>query len=437
MQEQRQAGPRIPRVVPGPSGNGKQSGFDAACVAVLGRSMVATAVTEGEQHLLRYMNPAFLELAGGTDHLGLGRPLCEQFPNLAAGATRTLLARVHRSGQATSHSDAQPYSHPRRGTLFLALMAWPSMPANGLSVTLIQYLETTRPTAERDPMDELAQDLRDVNERLLVAGVREHEFAEEAERRMVVAEDAAERSESARQAAVVQTLSLAQRLITAQEAERARLARELHDDVNQQLSVLSIALTVLRHGLPESLDATRAEMDRLQQRTIHLIQTIRALSHELHPASLHGAGLPSALRHLCADAERYGDIEFRAEGDLANLPGDVSLTLYRVAQEALQNVTRHAKARHTDVVLTRDADGIQLEIKDDGRGFVNIDEHRGLGLQSMEERMLIVNGDLGIDSLPGGGTCVCARVPSASLVSRAQLVAESRAAQAAHAHASE
>lgn len=369
MQVRRQAAPRIPRVASGPSGNGKQSVFDAACVAVLGRSMVATAVTEGEQHLLRYVNPAFLELAGGTDQLGLGRPPYEQFRKLAADATRTLLDRVHRSGQATSHPDAQPYSHPRRGTLSLVLRAWPCTPANGLSLTLIQYLETTRPAPERDPMHELARELRDVNERLLVAGVREHEVAEEAERRMVVAENAAERSENARQAAVVQTQSLAQRLITAQEEERTRLARELHDDVNQELSVLSMALTVLRHGVPESLDAARSDVDRLQQRTTHLIETIRELSHELHPASLHGAGLPSALRHLCTEIEQSGDVEFRAEGDLANLPDDVSLTLYRVAQEALQNVTRHAKARHADVALTRDADGIQLEIKDDGRGL--------------------------------------------------------------------
>jgi signal transduction histidine kinase len=411
--------------------NRNQSAFEAACVAVLDRSLVATAATEGEQHLVRYANPAFLELAGDTDDPGLDRPLAERFPALADNAVCTLLDLVHKTGEAAGDLHCQTYAHPQRGPVLLTIMAWPC----GSRMTLIQYFEATEPTPKRGRMESSARDLRSVNERLLVAGVREHERAQETARRLAVAEEAVERSESALQSSFVQRQSLARRLITAQEAERTRLARELHDDVNQQLAGLAIALSVLRRGLPESLDEARSLVDRLQQRTTIIIETIRDLSYELHPGSLRSAGLLPALRRLCAEITQHTNVVFRTEGDHTNLPSDVSLTLYRVAQEALRNVTLHADARHTEVILTRDADGIELQIRDDGDGFVNNDQHRGLGLLGMEERVLVVNGQLTIDSHPGLGTGICVWIPASSLISRESLDTEAPMPNGIHVHA--
>jgi two-component system sensor histidine kinase UhpB len=255
--------------------------------------------------------------------------------------------------------------------------------------------------------------MRAVNERLLVAGVHQHELAAEANRRMAVAEQAAERSESALESSVAQTQSLARRLITAQEAERIRLAAELHDDVNQQLASLSIDLSTLRDNLPESRATLRAELDRMQQRTTDLIDTVRTLSHELHPGSLRVAGLLPALRRLCAESETHdGVVELRTTMDeLTSMPDDIALTVYRVAQEALRNVVRHAHAQHTSVTLTRDRGHIRLQIADDGRGFVRHDISDGLGLLSMEERVLGVNGDLSFDSIVGIGTRIELTIP--------------------------
>ena len=392
--------------------NRQHGTFESACASVLGLSLVATAVTEGDRHLLRYVNSAFLDLADRPNDSGLGQPLAEQFPALAAREVLVLLERVQHTGRAASMAQLQFLEHGRRGALSITLTAWPYRRAGLPPMTLIQYQETAHHSGQHDA--ELAQEMRDVNERLLVSGLREHEMAEESARRLVVAEEAVERSASALQTNVKQTQSLARRLITAQEAERTRVARELHDDVNQQLAGLSIELSTLRRDLPEDLTAARDDVDRLQKRATILIDTIRDLSHKLHPGSLRSAGLVPALRHLCAESGQLeGGIGFSVEGELKALSDDVALTLYRVAQEALRNVARHAGACQTNVVLTRDAQRIHLEISDDGCGFVGSEAHLGLGLLSMEERVLAVNGELQIDSMPGLGTRISVNIPIA------------------------
>ena len=149
---------------------------------------------------------------------------------------------------------------------------------------------------------------------------------------------------------------LAGRLITAQEAERSRIAGELHDDVNQQLAGLSIALSNVKRQLQNGGNAiVQDEMTRLQQRTIDLADVIRNLSHELHPGVLQHAGLVAALKGHCAEFGRQHAIEvtLSAADGLDGIPHDVALCLYRVAQEALHNVAAHAGARQAHVTLSR------------------------------------------------------------------------------------
>ena len=194
-----------------------------------------------------------------------------------------------------------------------------------------------------------------------------------------------------------QIQSLAGRLITAQEAERIRIARELHDDVNQQLAALSISLSGLKRRLPSEAAEAQQEVTRLQQQTITLSEEIRHLSHELHPG---------VLQHGIA-------VTFHADAGLEEIPADVALCLYRVAQEALRNVARHAGARQAEVALTRRDDILELRIADDGQGFdlAAARRHGGLGLISIDERVRLVQGGVQIVTEPRRGTERRVRVP--------------------------
>jgi two-component system sensor histidine kinase UhpB len=212
-----------------------------------------------------------------------------------------------------------------------------------------------------------------------------------------------------------QIQDLAGRLITAQENERARIARELHDNFSQQLAALSIALSSLRRALPASAADAQGEVARLQQETVGLSEEVRLLSHELHPGVLQHAGLAAALRGSFDElALRHGiAVEFHTEGDLGSLPAEVALCVFRVAQEAQHNIAAHARAHHAQVALTRNRDRLELTVRDDGQGF-NVAEVRqrdGLGLVSMDERVRLLRGQFQIDSAPERGTMVRAVIP--------------------------
>ncbi|MGH7358703.1 MAG: sensor histidine kinase, partial [Candidatus Rokuibacteriota bacterium] len=214
---------------------------------------------------------------------------------------------------------------------------------------------------------------------------------------------------------VTQIQALAGRLITAQEEERRRIARELHDGVNQKLSALSIALTTLGRRLPAGAADLTGELARLQERAAGLVEEVRQLSHELHPGVLQHVGLVAALQGYCEEFEgEHGlTMTFRADEDLGVVPVDRALCLYRATQEALGNVAKHAKARHVRVSVARDHDGMSLTVADDGCGF-DLTEARsrgGLGLISLDERVRLVGGQVTIRTGPQAGTEVQILVP--------------------------
>jgi signal transduction histidine kinase len=209
---------------------------------------------------------------------------------------------------------------------------------------------------------------------------------------------------------------LAGRLVTAQEEERRRIARDLHDDVNQELAAQSIALSTLGDRLPDvTTPAVREEVARLQVRTVDLARAIRHLSHSLHPGTLQHAGLVAALRGYCRDFEREHGlaVTFRGDGELETVSPNVALCLYRVTQEGLGNVARHAGARHACVTVGRNGDNVILTIGDDGGGFDLAEARRrhGLGLISLDERARLVGGCLTIDSQSQRGTQLRIVVP--------------------------
>jgi signal transduction histidine kinase len=227
------------------------------------------------------------------------------------------------------------------------------------------------------------------------------------------AEEQAVRSENALRSSLDQVQDLAGRLITAQEAERARIARDLHDDVNQQIAALSIQLGELQQDLPEHTQAVRSKVEWLRQRSAIIAEAVRSVSHQLHPGILEHAGLIPALRGACADisTEHALHIDVRSTGELSNVPAAIALALYRIAQEALHNIVRHARAQYAAVRLTGHDLAVQLEVTDNGRGFQLEKDHGGLGLLSMKERAGQVGGELHIDSSPGQGTRITVRVP--------------------------
>jgi signal transduction histidine kinase len=237
--------------------------------------------------------------------------------------------------------------------------------------------------------------------------------AEIVERKQV--EKALRASQDSLRRSNAQIQGLAGRLITTQEAERTRIARELHDDVSQQLAALSIALSGLKRRLPSEAAEAHQEAARLLQQTITLSEVIRHLSHELHPGVLQHAGLVVALRGHCAEfGSQHGiDVTFHADADLEELPADVALCLYRVSQEALHNIAQHAGARHAEVALTRRNHLLELRIADDGQGFdlAAVRQGGGLGLISLDERVRLVQGGMRIVTEPQRGTELRVQVP--------------------------
>ncbi|SFD81739.1 cache domain-containing protein [Paracidovorax konjaci] len=208
---------------------------------------------------------------------------------------------------------------------------------------------------------------------------------------------------------------LARRVVQSQEEERGHLARELHDGTSQTL----VSAKLLIESAVEDIERERPAPATLGTALQHLNEAlgeVRRLSHELRPALLDTLGLPAALEHLARAFGEHGPVA--AAADVAQppqpLPRDVTTALFRVAQEALTNVRKHAHARNVHVTLECVGGGVQLEVRDDGRGFdpaaLQHDPHRGIGLRNMHERMEAIGGRLQVRSGPGG-TRVVAEVP--------------------------
>jgi PAS domain S-box-containing protein len=211
---------------------------------------------------------------------------------------------------------------------------------------------------------------------------------------------------------------LAGRLITAQEDERARIARDLHDDVNQQVAGLAITLSGLARraaGLPNDQNLA-LDLSALRERTMDLTRSIRSLSHDLHPAVLKHSGLEAALSSHCREIEADHDLSvvFDSNGKVGEIDPAAALCLYRIAQEALRNAVTHADARRVTVRLARTDDHVAIDVIDDGRGFEMAaarSSTAGLGLVSIRERARLARGVVTITTGRQSGTRVSVRVP--------------------------
>jgi signal transduction histidine kinase len=206
------------------------------------------------------------------------------------------------------------------------------------------------------------------------------------------------------------------RLLQAQEDERSRLARELHDDVGQQMALLSMDLQALKMADPAMGGTAETLAREAIARTDNIARTLHELSHRLHPAKLRVLGLVPALnglkRELSKSEMSTSAISFSHDNVPAGLPHDLTLCIFRVAQEALQNATRHGRARKIAMHLQGSPTSLALTIVDDGVGFdVKGRWGSGLGLVSMTERVESIGGEMTIRSSPGDGTRLEVNVP--------------------------
>jgi len=197
--------------------------------------------------------------------------------------------------------------------------------------------------------------------------------------------------------------------LRAMEEERARVARDLHDEVNQSLTGVLLHLEAAREHAPPALDRELAQTKVMANQAM---RELLILARDLRPTALDDLGLKAAMAGHVEEVRRQTTIaaKFDSEGDFSDLSPETQLVAYRVAQESLSNVVRHSDAQHVRVRLRRDGDGIELTVSDDGHGFVLAADEGGLGIPGMRERALLVGGELEIESKPPVGTRVRLRV---------------------------
>jgi PAS domain S-box-containing protein len=216
------------------------------------------------------------------------------------------------------------------------------------------------------------------------------------------------------------------RLIASQEVERQRIARELHDDVSQKVALLNIGIDEVARLVEAGEPRTR--LQQLSGRTKEIVADLRNLSHELHASRLQSLGLVAAIEVLCRDTSKQlgVTVPFTHGALPQEVDPNVALCMYRIAQEALNNVTRHSRARHAQVLLIHENRMLTLQVADSGVGFdPHVTRHSGLGLISMRDRVAFLRGQLAIHATPGGGTRIGVCIPigppgehSSSAVSR-------------------
>ena len=232
---------------------------------------------------------------------------------------------------------------------------------------------------------------------------------------LIVASARRRRAEASLRTSHVQIRDLAGRLITAQEQERTRLARELHDDVGQRMAIIGMELTELDKMLPSGAEAAHAKVRGVDDIVAALARDVRGISHKLHSSKLEYLGLAIAAGGFCKEISSHhrAAIEYVHENVPTDLDETVAISLFRVLQEALSNALKHSGAQHFRVMLQGSDGQITLQVIDDGRGFdvPAALSGQGLGLIGMQERLRLVSGEVVVDSAPGAGTTVRASAP--------------------------
>jgi PAS domain S-box-containing protein len=225
---------------------------------------------------------------------------------------------------------------------------------------------------------------------------------------LILAEDITRRKEAEE---IVSGMT--RKLIEAQEQERARIGRELHDDINQRLAMLSLELEQLQENPSE----IQPRVKELRRQMAEVSNDVQSLSHELHSSKLEYLGVVAGIKSWCKESGERQKIEIEFRSDVSStLPFDIGRCLFRVLQEAVHNAVKHSEVKRIEVQLREESGEIHLIVSESGRGFdvEAAKQGKGLGLTSMRERVRLVNGTIVIDSKPMGGTTIHVRVPFGS-----------------------
>ena len=224
------------------------------------------------------------------------------------------------------------------------------------------------------------------------------------------AEDGLRTSEAALRQSQERYRMLAGHLLTVQEAERKRLARELHDDLSQRLAALAMEAETLERQTSLLSGADHARLKKMKDKLVELSIDVHAMSRRLHPSILDDLGLADAVASECAMFRKRDGIviNYRVENISREIPPNVAVCLYRIVQEVLRNISRHARATEVAIALVGEDQDIRLSISDNGKGFDPGQKRStvGLGLDSMEERAYLIGGDFSAKSQPGQGTVI-------------------------------
>lgn len=210
---------------------------------------------------------------------------------------------------------------------------------------------------------------------------------------------------------------LAALTIRAQDDERARVARELHDSTAQSIAALAYQLAAAARDCTDPGMTRR--LHEMRELAGDILEEVRSMAHAMHPNVLDDLGLESALEWISRKTEEHTglkvDLQAVSNPDAAALPREAAAALYRVAQESIRNIERHSGARHVHITLLQRPDHVALDIEDDGQGFdlqEAAERRPGMGLFAMRERLGLVDGTLEIDTAPGRGTRIHASVPT-------------------------
>ena len=236
-----------------------------------------------------------------------------------------------------------------------------------------------------------------------------------AERELRAAHDQLTKELAERTQAEAEIVRLSVSLINAQEEERTRIARELHDDFSQQIAALGIALSNIKRQIPEDRLEARKQAERAYDRVLAIGEGIRHLSHQLHPAIIEHSGLVAALESYCVEFESLTKVSatVQSEGAFDDLSANAKLGIFRIAQEALQNIWKHSGVREAGIYLARAGEHVGLQISDRGIGFdpAQPSKGAGLGLVSMRERARLLGGTLTVESSGGQGATIIVDIP--------------------------
>jgi PAS domain S-box-containing protein len=331
---------------------------------------------------VEYTNPSAARLFGKRPEEIVGKLRSKLFPAPTSERQKGNLHKVFKEGAPLYFEDLTKF---RGHALWLGTWLVPLKTSNGAVGSI---LGVSRDISERKSME-----------------LSLHQAKELLEKR--VAERTAELMASHER-----TRDLARQVISAQEEERRRVSRELHDEAGQEMIALKLNLDEIRMDLPDELSPIRERLSKAINDTNQTLEHIRELAHSLHPPVVDVGGINLGLDDFCREFSNRFHLSVDYRGmDLPNVPDEISISLYRVLQEMVTNVVRHAHAKRIWVALRYKNETIILSVKDNGQGFEQESTKRGIGLTGIEERLRLLGGRFEVKSRPGNGTRVTAYVP--------------------------